>query len=111
MSENRERPDVSYEEDEEEELEEVVNLDNVEFEEPDLDEDEDDEDDFFTRDWIVSYEREYRRRSAICYLYQFEYECPPEEEWGGKDGTLNKIQQDLGIPDSVKRIIKNDVGR
>ena len=99
---------MSYEEDEEEELEELVNLDNVELEEPYLDEEEeeDNEDDFYTRDWIVSYEREWRRRSVICYLCQFEYDCPHEEEWGGKDGIINKIQQDLGISDSVKRIIK-----
>jgi hypothetical protein len=49
-------------------------------------------------DWTVtSISAEKRRRIAILYQYMDVYNCPPIEQWDGKEGFVKKISDNLGI--------------
>jgi hypothetical protein len=45
------------------------------------------------------------RRDAIRYLFEIVYGSPPEEEWGGKGGTVVGISARLDIPANSARVV------
>ena len=47
------------------------------------------------------------RRDAIRYLFETVYGAPPQEEWGGKGGTVVGISARLDIPSNSARSVTN----